>query len=62
MWIRVCPNQWMNIDSKNGAKRSFSNETKASIHFSLCGEWICDDQSLREGRLLCESLVYLIEK
>ena len=32
-WICVCPNWQMNINSKNGWKRSFSYETKASISF-----------------------------
>ena len=31
MWIRVYPNWKMNFNSKNGRKRSFSYETKASI-------------------------------
>ena len=30
---RVCRNQPMNINSKNGGKRCFSNKTKASIPF-----------------------------
>ena len=33
MWIRVCPIRWMDINSKNGRKRSFSYETKAWISF-----------------------------
>ena len=33
MRIHVCPNWQMNINSKNGKKRSFSYETKASISF-----------------------------
>ena len=33
MWICVYPNWKMNFNSKNGGKRSFSYETKASISF-----------------------------
>ena len=33
MWIYVYPNWKMNFNSKNGNKRSFSYETKASISF-----------------------------
>ena len=32
-WIRVCRNRPMNINSKNGGKKCFSYETKASIPF-----------------------------
>ena len=35
MWIHVYPNWTMNINSKNGNKRSFSYETKTSISFIL---------------------------
>ena len=35
MWMHVYPNWKMNINSKNGSKRSFSHETKASISFIL---------------------------
>ena len=35
MWIRVCPNRWTDINSKNGRKRSFSYKTKASISFFI---------------------------
>ena len=33
MWIRIYPNWKININSKNGKKRSFSYEIKASISF-----------------------------
>ena len=33
MWIHVYPNWKMNFNSKNGNKRSFSYQTKASISF-----------------------------
>ena len=33
LWIYVYPNWKMNFNSKNGNKRSFSYETKASISF-----------------------------
>ena len=32
-WIHVYPNWQINLDSKNGGKRSFSYETKASMSF-----------------------------
>ena len=35
LWIRVCQNRPMNINSENGGKRCFYNETKASIPFIL---------------------------
>ena len=35
MRICVCPNQRMNINSKNGGKKNFSYETKALIPFIL---------------------------
>ena len=33
MWIRIWPNWQMNFNSKNSGKRSFFNETKASMSF-----------------------------
>ena len=33
MWIHIYPNWKMNFNSKNGNKRSFSHQTKASISF-----------------------------
>ena len=33
IWIRVCPNQQTNNNTKNGRNRSFCYETKASISF-----------------------------
>ena len=56
MWIRVCPDRRTNINSKIGRKRSVSYETKASIHLSLCEEWISGVQSLKKGRLLWKSV------
>ena len=48
MWIRFYPNWKMNINSKNGTKRSFPFETKASIHLPQQGEWIYGAKSLKE--------------
>ena len=39
MWIHVCPNLQMNINSKSGRKTSFSYETKASISI-IPMEWM----------------------
>ena len=47
---------------KNGGKWGFSYETKASIHLSQWGEWIWGAQSLKESRLLCESMFIQIER
>ena len=47
---------------KNKRKWSFFYGTKASIHLSQWGEWICGAQSLKVGRLLCESVFIPIEK
>ena len=41
---------------KTRGKWCFSYETKASIHLSYWGEWICGAQSLKEERLLWESV------
>ena len=62
MQISVCPNRRTNINSKNGRKSSFSFETKASIHLSQCGEWICGAQSLKERRLLRKSEFIQLKK
>ena len=62
MWIRVYPNWKMNFNSKNGTKRSFCYECKASIHLSQWVEWTCCTQSLIEKRLLCEFVFISIEK
>ena len=52
----------MNFNSKNGRKKSFSYETKVSIHLSQRGEWICGGQPLKEKRLLCKSMFLPIER
>ena len=52
----------MNLNSKNGRKRSFSYETKTSIHLCQWGKWICGAQSLKEWWLLCESTAVLINR
>ena len=51
-----------NFNSKNGRKRSFSYETKASIHLSQGGQWICGAQSVKERRLLSEPMFIQIER
>ena len=56
------PNWKMNLNSKNGTKRSFSYETKASTHLSQWVEWIYAAQSLKERRLLSESIFIPIER
>ena len=47
---------------KNGWKWSFSYEMKTSIHLSRWEKWICSAQSLKEKRLLCESVFILSER
>ena len=42
--------------------RSFSSETKASIHLSQWEEWICGAKSLKENRLFCEYVFIPIER
>ena len=62
MWIHFYPNWKMIINSKNGRKSSFSRETKALIHLSQWEDWIFGAQSLKERRLLCESVLIPIER
>ena len=52
----------MDFNYKNGRKRSVSYKTKAWIHLSQQGEWICGVQSLQESRLLCESVFMTVER
>ena len=52
----------MNFNFKKGGKKSFSAETKASTHLSQWGEWNYGAQSLKEWRLLCESMFIPVEK
>ena len=47
---------------KNGGKWNFSYKTKESIHLSQKEEWICGTRSLKERRLLCESMFIPIER
>ena len=54
MWIRVFPNQYMNINSKNCRKRSFSYKPKHQYRLPQWGECVCGTQSWKEGRLLYE--------
>ena len=62
MWICVYLHWKTNFNSKNSDKRCISYETKASIHLSQCREWICGARSLKEWRLLYESMFIPIEK
>ena len=52
----------MNFKSTNGTNRSFSYETKVSIQLSQRVEKICAAQSLKERRVLCESVFIPIDK
>ena len=61
-WILVYPNRQKTLILKNGGKWSYSYETKASIRLSQWGEWISGARSLKEERLLCESMFMLIER
>ena len=56
MWIRVCLNQPTNINLKNGRNRSFPHEPKDQYHLSQEKKQICGAQSLKERRLLSESV------
>ena len=62
MWIRVCPNWPMNINSKNGRKRSFPYETKAPISFVPMRRMCLWCPIIKRKRLLCESVFIPIEK
>ena len=42
----------MNFNCKNAWTRCICYETKASIHWSQCREWIYGAQSLKEWRLI----------
>ena len=46
---------------KNGGKWSFSYEMKASIHLSQQVKWTYGAQSLKERRLVCESMIIPIK-
>ena len=50
----------MNFNSKNGQKISFSYETKAPVHLSQRGEWICGAQ--KERSLLYEFVFIPFDK
>ena len=62
LWIHVHLNWKMNFNSRNGNKRSFSFETKASISLTKRGECVYDAQSWKERRLFCESMFIAIER
>ena len=62
MLIHVCPNQKMYINSKNGRKRCFPYETKASISF-IPMKTMCLWCPIKKKRgLLCESIFVQIDK
>ena len=46
---------------KNGGKWIFYCGTKAAIHSSEWAEWIGGAQSIKERRLLCESMFILVD-
>ena len=52
----------MNINSKTGRKISFSYATKASISFTQWGECVYGVQSLKEMRLLHQSMTIPIDE
>ena len=52
----------MNFNSKNGRKKSFSYEIKASISLSQWGECVYGAHSWKEKRLLCESMFVQIDR
>ena len=52
----------MNFNSKNGTKRSFSYENKASNHLSQWVGCIYGAQSVKKWRLLCDSMFIPFEK
>ena len=62
LWVRICPNRWTNFNSKNGRKRSFSYENKASISFILIRRMCLGAQSWKENRLLRESMFIPIDR
>ena len=62
MGIRVYHNWKMNFNSKNGRKRSFSYETKASVHLSQWVEWIWSAQSLKKGGYYVYSCLSKLER
>ena len=61
-WIVFIPIDGWTLILKNGGKRSFSYKAEALIHLSRSGERICGTQSLKERKLLCESVFILIER
>ena len=62
IWIHVYPNSKTNLNSKNGRKKSFSYETKASKYLSQRVECDYGGQSWKEWRLLCEFTFIPIER
>ena len=61
MWIRVCLNQQMNINSKNGRKRSFSYESKGSTSFIPMKRMCLWHAIMKKKRLLRESMFIPID-
>ena len=62
IWIRVYPNWKMNFNSKNGGKGSFCYETNVSISLTQRGECVYASYSWTQGRLLCEFMLFLIDR
>ena len=62
MWIYVYPNRKTNFNSKNGNKKSFSYESKASMSLIPTRRTSLYAQSWEEWRLLSESMFVPIDK
>ena len=60
MWIMFISIGRRILILKDGGKWSFSYETKALIHLSQWGDWVCGAWSWKVRRLLCESMFILI--
>ena len=62
IWICVCPNRRMNINSKNGRKKCFSYETKARMPFIPMRRMWFWCVIMKEKRLLCEFIFAQIDE
>ena len=62
MWIHVYPNWKMDFNSKNGNKRSFCYETKASISLIPTRRICLWCRIWKEKRLLCDSMFVQIDR
>ena len=61
MWIHVYPNWNINFNSKNGNKRSFSYQTKASIWFIPIRRMCLWSPITKKKVTLCESMFIPME-